>query len=57
MAAGDRPTFVTTVGERKAQETPASFLAHERLLHYRQEGAARYVWEVPEGVPPEYPEL
>lgn len=58
MAADDayRPSFLTTVGERKAMEADNSDLAISRLLHYRGEAATRYIWDVPEGVPPEYPE-
>ncbi len=58
MAAGDRPTFLTTVGERRAMEQRNADLADDRLLHYREIAATRYVWDgLPEGVPPEYPEL
>lgn len=56
MAAGDKPTFLTTVGDRKKMEASNGDLAIERLLHYRDVSATVYLWDVPEGVPPEYPE-
>lgn len=52
----DRPLFVTTAGERKAMEEAGQFSGIDRLMHYREVAATRYLWKVPGGVPERYPE-